>query len=134
MFKQNKHGDSVCNKCHGDIYSCECPLLHSRKCLDDRIRVQGIEEVHRLIQHLGLDDTHTLIERETINRAEKAEADLEAALAYIRGCPVHGNAACPEEYMLNTDGIPHIAYSSIWKESFCCGRRPPRPILTTEER
>ncbi len=63
MFKQNKYGDSVCNKCHGDIYSCECPLLHTRKCLDDRIRVQGVEEVHRLIQHLGLNDTHMLVER-----------------------------------------------------------------------
>ncbi len=63
MFKQNEHGDSVCNECRSDIYGCDCPLIHTRKCLDDRIRGQGVEEVHRLIQHLGLDDTHMLIER-----------------------------------------------------------------------
>ncbi len=133
MFKQNERGDSVCNRCRGDIYSCECPLLHTRKCLDDRSREQGIEQVHRLIQHLGLDDTHTLVERETTNHVKKVEADLEAALAYIRGCPVHGNAACPEEYMLNRDGNPYWSYQGSWHESFRCGLRPPRPILIKEE-
>ncbi len=63
MFKQNEEGYSVCNRCHSDIYGCDCPLVHTRKCLDDRVRVQGVEEVNRLIQHLGLEDTHILVER-----------------------------------------------------------------------
>lgn len=32
MYTQNESGDSVCYRCHGDIYSCECPLIHSRMC------------------------------------------------------------------------------------------------------
>ncbi len=32
MYTQNSVGDSVCNKCHGDIYACDCPLAHSRRC------------------------------------------------------------------------------------------------------
>ncbi len=135
MFKQNEEGYSVCNRCHSDIYGCDCPLIHhTRKCFDDRIRGQGVEEVRRLIQHLGLNNTHMLVEREAHDRIKKVETDLEAALAYIRGCPVHGNAACPEEYMLNTDGIPYWTYLGSWQESFRCGRRPSRPVLTEEER
>ncbi len=64
-------------------------------------------------------------------RAEKAEKALESALAYIRGCPIHGNAACPEEYMLNQDGTTRAGYSGHWNESFRCGLRPSRPDPTT---
>ncbi len=48
------------------------------------------------------------------------------------GCPVHGNASCPEDYMLHQDGTPRATNDYEWKESFRCGRRPPRLILIEE--
>lgn len=51
-----------------------------------------------MAQQINLQETLTLI-RELAIRAEKAEKALGEALAYIRGCPVHGNALCPEEHM-----------------------------------
>ncbi len=111
---------------------CRCHCQTQR--LAERDQQQSISEINRLIQVLGLHDTHILVERETTNRAEKAEAALKEALAYIRGCPVHGNAACPEEYMLNLNGTPRGTYLGEWRESYRCGRRPSRPILTEEER
>lgn len=32
MATQNASGDSVCRRCRGDIYACECPLEHSIRC------------------------------------------------------------------------------------------------------
>ncbi len=69
--------------------------------------------------------------RELKIHAEKLEQDLKSAHDYIRGCPVHGTALCPEEYMLNQDGIPKLMYGD-WQESWRCERRPPRPTLTKE--
>ena len=66
-------------------------------------------------------------------RVEKAEKALEEALAYIRGCPIHGTAACPEEYMLNVDGSSRAGYSGHWQESYRCGQRPPKPNLSKEK-
>ncbi len=111
---------------------CRCHCQTQR--LAERDQQQGISEVNHLIKALGLDNTHMLVERETTNHIEKAEAALKDALAYIRGCPVHGNAACPEEYILKPDGTPYWSYLGSWHESFRCGLRPPRPILTKEER
>ncbi len=85
-----------------------------------------------MAQQINLQETLTLI-RELAIRAEKAEKALGEALAYIRGCPVHGNALCPEEYMLNVDGGIRAGYSVYWQEEYRCGRRPPRPILTKEK-
>lgn len=66
-------------------------------------------------------------------RVEKAEKALTAALAYIRGCPIHGTAACPEEYMLNVDGSSRAGYSGHWQEAYRCGQRPPKPNLSKEK-
>ncbi len=113
------------------ILICRCHCQAQR--LAERDQQQSISEINRLIQVLGLNDTYILVDRETIKRAEKAEAALDEALAYIRGCPVHGNAACPEEYMLNRNGTPYWTYLGRWQESFRCGLRPARPILITEK-
>lgn len=32
MYTQNSAGDCVCKSCCGDIYECECPLIHSQTC------------------------------------------------------------------------------------------------------
>jgi hypothetical protein len=32
MYTQNSIGQAVCKQCFGDIYACECPLIHSVKC------------------------------------------------------------------------------------------------------
>ncbi len=56
--------------------------------------------------------------RELKIHAEKLEHDLKAALDYIRGCPVHGTALCPEEYMLNQDEVPRVTYKDVWQEAF----------------
>lgn len=32
MYFQNDHGDSVCKSCYGDIYACECPIVHRYNC------------------------------------------------------------------------------------------------------
>jgi hypothetical protein len=112
------------------ILICRCHCQAQR--LAERDQQQSISEINRLIQVLGLNDTYILVDRDTIKRVEKAEAALDAALAYIRGCPVHGNAACPEEYMLNKNGTPYWRYTSEWRESYRCGLRPARPILKEE--
>lgn len=77
-----------------------------------------------------IDETVDL--QEAIDRATKAKAALDDAPAYIRGCPVHGNAACPEEYMLRQNGTPWNQYETVWQESFRCGLRPPRPTSIVE--
>lgn len=32
MFELNSAGEYVCRICKGDIYGCECPLIHTKKC------------------------------------------------------------------------------------------------------
>jgi hypothetical protein len=38
-------------------------------------------------------------------------------------CPVHGNALCPEDYMLMRNGVAAPGYT--WDESLRCGKRQP---------
>lgn len=35
-------------------------------------------------------------------------------------CKRHGNALCPQDYMLKEDGTPKDDYKSVWKESLRC--------------
>ncbi len=42
-----------------------------------------------------------------------------------RWCPIHGNALCPEEYMLRQDEQVATGYSTIWNESLRCGKSQP---------
>ncbi len=70
-----------------------------------------------LPEQINLQETLTLL-RELDVRAGKAEKALEEALAYIRGCPIHGTAACPEEYMLNEDGSLRVGYLGQWQEAY----------------
>lgn len=32
MATQQEDGSSRCNQCRGDIYACECPLVHKLTC------------------------------------------------------------------------------------------------------
>lgn len=49
-------------------------------------------------------------------------------------CPVHGDAACPEEYMLKSNGEPWAHYAEAWSETARCGRRPTVPLSTLTPR
>ena len=40
-------------------------------------------------------------------------------------CPIHGDALCPEEYMLNRGGPPWPDYARHWSEELRCGQRRP---------
>ncbi len=68
------------------------------------------------------------------DRVETAERDLAMVLNYIRGCPVHGTALCPEEYMLYKDGSIRPGYAADWQESIRCGQRPARPEILISSR
>ena len=32
MATQQEDGSSRCNQCRGDVYACECPLVHKMSC------------------------------------------------------------------------------------------------------
>lgn len=32
MFIEQSDGSSMCKRCRGDIYACECPMTHSIRC------------------------------------------------------------------------------------------------------
>lgn len=32
MYKEDHLGQSVCKRCNGDVYGCECPYVHSILC------------------------------------------------------------------------------------------------------
>lgn len=36
MYEENELGQSVCRLCHGDVYACDCPLVHTRRCDEER--------------------------------------------------------------------------------------------------
>ena len=61
-----------------------------------------------------------------VERAEARIAELEGILrtkVAVFRCPVHSNAACPEEYMLMQNGLPHPVYEGKWSEDMRCGQR-----------
>ncbi len=61
MYTQNDHtGDCVCNRCHGDIYGCECPMIHTDIC-SERSEEKKVMEVNRLVRVLGLSKTYKLV-------------------------------------------------------------------------
>ncbi len=66
MCFQNENGDSVCIRCRGDIYSCECPLRHNPNCekKDDSQEKAKVIQTNRLVQVLGLSRTHKVVRRE----------------------------------------------------------------------
>lgn len=63
--------------------------------------------------------------RKLWNEAADAIERLTEALEGARlRCPVHGQASCPEEYMLDRNGAPYGSYADVWAEDLRCGRRP----------
>lgn len=32
MVEENDIGQSVCRKCKGDFYACDCPMIHVHSC------------------------------------------------------------------------------------------------------
>lgn len=55
---------------------------------------------------------------------DAAEAVLDEFVAAGQGwCPVHGDALCPEQYMLFADGRIAPGYSQFWSEDIRCGQR-----------
>ena len=52
-------------------------------------------------------------------------------------CPIHGNAHCPEDYMLDPDGEPMHPYDTSlggWRNGEArCGQRPTIDTILTDE-
>ena len=46
-------------------------------------------------------------------------------------CPRHGNALCPEQYMLDGGMVPWPSYRETWDESMRCGQRQPTFRIVT---
>ena len=38
MYTQNSAGQAVCKYCFGDIYACECPLIHNVRCPNRKVK------------------------------------------------------------------------------------------------
>lgn len=106
--------------------------MRASSLLAQALALLGRQWLHRLWKGIFVSIHAEDLIRELKIHAEKLEYELKVAHDYIRGCPIHGTALCPEEYMLDQDGEPRVTYEGVWQEVFRCGRRPPRPILTKE--
>jgi len=87
------------------------------------------ERIENAVAAADIEYDRDATERDRI-RSEKSIVDaVLAALGLLPAghgwCPVHGDALCPEGYMLAADGTPRVGYQHYWSDELRCGKRQP---------
>jgi len=81
----------------------------------------------------GIDET---VVEEAIARIATLETAIRMRVDRFK-CPIHGNAHCPEDYMLDPDGEPMHPYDTSlggWRNGEArCGQRPTIDTILTDE-